>query len=93
MIGSQRSNSEQFIDFLRSTLTQLETTSGLPADHPDLLALKTIILGRIAQLELAKVEESTPSQIPQEYQEPQAEIAHDQSQMESGLASPCKTEA
>lgn len=46
------------IDVLRSILVELETTSGLPSDHPDLLDLKDIVLSRIAQLEFAKAEQT-----------------------------------
>ena len=47
-------NLEQLVDVLRATLVQVEQTSGVSSDDPALIALKDIVLQRIADLELEK---------------------------------------
>ena len=51
---SDAEKAEQLIQVLQNTLVELETTSGISSDNPDLLALKCIILNRIGRLQLVK---------------------------------------
>lgn len=48
--------SEQLIQVLQSTLVEVEASSGVSPDDPSLLALKSIVLQKIANLELAQAE-------------------------------------
>jgi hypothetical protein len=48
--------SEQLIQALQSALVEVEASSGVSPDDPALVALKSIVLQRIANLELAKAE-------------------------------------
>lgn len=57
------SNREQLIQALRSILFELETASGVSSESPDLLALKSIVLNRITELELMKVEGSAVAEV------------------------------
>jgi hypothetical protein len=56
---SEASKAEHLIQVLQNTLVELQTTSGVSSDNPDLLALKSIILIRIAQLQLVKADGNT----------------------------------
>lgn len=60
---SEASKAEHSIQVLQNTLVELEATSGVSSDSPDLLALKSIILNRIAQLELVKADENTSREL------------------------------
>jgi hypothetical protein len=48
---------DQLIEVLRATILQVEQTSGVSADDPALIALRRIVLQRIADIELAKAAE------------------------------------
>ena len=52
-------SSGMLIEVLRSTILQVEQTAGVSPDDPALLALKRIVLQRIADLELIKARETT----------------------------------
>ena len=55
--------SEHLIQALQNTLLEVEASAGVSPDDPALLALKSIVLQRIANLQLAKaqLEESNSS--------------------------------
>lgn len=52
------SNPDRLIEALRATLLEVEQESGVSMDDPALLALKHIVLQRIADLELSKATEA-----------------------------------
>ena len=56
-VSSSNSLSEQLILALQTTLAEVETSSGIPPDDPAIVSLKSIILRKIADLELAKATE------------------------------------
>lgn len=49
---------ERIIQVLQNTLVEVEASSGVNSDDPALLALKRVILRRIAYFELAEAEET-----------------------------------
>jgi hypothetical protein len=57
---SQKS-SEQLKNALRATVVQVEQESGVSPDDPALVALKQIVLQRIADLEFAQAVDQIPS--------------------------------
>ena len=48
--------SEHLIQALQNTLLEVEASAGVSPDDPALLALKSIVLQRIANLQLAKAQ-------------------------------------
>lgn len=48
--------SENLIQALQNTLLEVEASAGVSPDDPALLALKSIVLQRIANLQLAKAQ-------------------------------------
>ena len=48
--------SEHLIQALQNTLLEVEASAGVSPDDPALLALKSIVLQRIADLQLAKAQ-------------------------------------
>lgn len=50
--------SQELVDALRTTLLQLEQTAGVPADDPAFVALKGILLRKIADIEMARAAET-----------------------------------
>jgi hypothetical protein len=52
----------RLVDVLRATLAEVEQKSGVPADDPSFVNLKSILLRRIADLEIEHMaEEAAPS--------------------------------
>ena len=49
----------RIIDALRATILEVEQTSGLSADDPGLISLKSILLRRIADLEAERMTAET----------------------------------
>jgi hypothetical protein len=53
--------SQDLIEALRTTIIQVEQTAGLSADDPGLLALKRILVQKIANIEIARAAGSASS--------------------------------
>jgi hypothetical protein len=54
--------SEHLVQALQTTLAEVEASSGVSSDDPALAALKSIVLRRIADVELAKAEAGLSSE-------------------------------
>lgn len=53
---------ERLIQVLQNTLLEVEASSGVAADDPALAALKSVILRRVANLELAGAEDEASTE-------------------------------
>jgi len=65
-ISRWRSHQIRTVNALRTTIESLESDPDIPADNPDLLVLKRIILRKMAQLQNEPEELLVPGPLPSE---------------------------
>jgi hypothetical protein len=53
--------SHSLVEVLRSTIAQVEQTADLRPDDPAIVELKSSIVRTVAELEIAKLQKSTPT--------------------------------